>query len=251
MFLDQRTPHTLFEKIKEQILDTLFPLYCLGCAKKGDWLCDTCLGKLPVRLEQHCPLCLRHVTPFGQVCFSCRDTHAPALDGLFVASAYHYHASPLPHAIHTFKYRFIPDLSVPLGNFLTSTLEKSALPLPDALVPVPLHPRRLRFRGFNQSALLAQTLATTLTPGLELPVLSDTLIRTRYTKPQMKTDSREERLTNLKNAFALTEGKGETIEGKSLWLVDDVATTGTTLEECARVLKSHGAKSVFGVVLAR
>lgn len=235
--------------MQEQLLDTLFPLYCLGCEKKGAWLCSVCLGQLPIHLEQRCSFCLRHITPYGQVCFSCRDTAAPALDGTFVASP--YHGSLLPHAIHTFKYRFIPGLAIPLGTLLASAIEKSSLPLPDLILPVPLHRRRLRFRGFNQSELLARTLAESLTPGLGIPVLTDVLLRTRFTKPQMKTESREERLANLKNAFALTEGKKEYITGKSIWLIDDVATTGTTLEECARVLKQHGAQTVFGVVLAR
>ena len=238
-----------FEAAKKQVLDTLFPMYCLGCQAKGTFVCDVCLGQLPIRLEQHCPACLRHITPYGQVCFSCRDTIAPALDGLFVAS--YYHDSILPHVIHTFKYRFIPEIALPLGRFLVSTLEKSALPLPDIIVPVPLHPRRLRFRGFNQSALLAEELAKQLTPGLDIPVLTNGIVRTRYTKPQMKTDSREERLANLKNAFALSPEQNPVLTGKSVWLIDDVATTGTTLEECARVLKQAGAINVFGIVLAR
>ncbi len=130
-------------------------------------------------------------------------------------------------------------------------LLQSTLPLPDAIIPVPLHRRRLRFRGFNQSELLAQILSQTLTPGLDVPLYTEVLIRTRFTKPQMKTDSREERLSNLKNAFAIQETSTPILKGKSLWLIDDVATTGTTLEECATVLKQHGATAVFGIVLAR
>lgn len=84
-----------------------------------------------------------------------------------------------------------------------------------------------------------------------LPVLQDHLIRTRFTKPQMKTSSREERLSNLKNAFTISETSATAIHGKTVWLIDDIATTGTTLEECARALKAAGAKSVFGIVLAR
>lgn len=233
----------------QQILDTLFPLRCIGCKKKGAWICAHCLHQIPSRLEQHCPACLRHITPFGQICFSCRDMKASALDGLFVAS--YYRNTLLPHAIHTYKYRFIPDISIPLSSFLQEKLEKTSLPLPDAIIPVPLHQRRLRFRGFNQSELLAQELSKNLTPGLEISLLTDILLRTRYTKPQMKTDSREERLANLKNAFTIAKEKTAALEGKSLWLIDDVATTGSTLEECAVVLKDHGARSIFGIVLAR
>lgn len=231
------------------LLDTLFPLSCLGCHQKNRWLCDTCLGAIPLRTEQHCPACLVRITPSGQVCPSCRDTTSPALDGIFVAS--HYRTSLLPHAIHTWKYRFIPDMAIPLARLLTSALEKNALPLPDSILPVPLHSRRLRFRGFNQSELLARELSRSLTPGLELTVRYDVLLRTRYTKPQMKTDSREERLENLKDAFALASGTETLIKEQYIWLVDDVATTGTTIEECARILKHAGAKCVFGIVLAR
>jgi ComF family protein len=238
-----------FKKAGVFTLDLLFPLRCLGCRRTGAWICTTCFDHIPRRLEQRCPTCLRRITPAGQLCFQCRDTTSSALDGLFVAS--YYQNSLLPHAIHTFKYRFIPDLALPLGTLLAKTLEHSTVLLPDAIIPVPLHRRRLRFRGFNQSELLARTLAQTLTPELEYPVLIDVLLRTRHTKPQMKTSTRAERLTNLKDAFALGEDKQTTIAGKSLWLIDDVATTGTTLTECATILKRHGATSVFGIVLAR
>jgi len=247
--LNYETFSSFFQRAGKDILDTLFPLRCLGCRTKGAWICQACEHRIMLRTEQYCPACLRHITPTGEVCFSCRDKKRPALDGIFVAS---YYKEPLfAHALHTYKYRFIPQLSVPFGNILKNALEKSPLRLPDMILPVPLHKKRLRFRGFNQSLLLAQELSTNLTPGLDIPLRNDILVRTRYTKPQMKTASREERLMNLKNAFALAEGKEEAIRGKYLWLIDDVATTGTTLEECAALLKKHGAKSVFGIVLAR
>lgn len=230
-------------------LDILFPLRCLGCSKKGAWICTVCLSQIPFRLEQHCPTCLKRVTRDGRVCFECQDTTKRALDGIFVAS--YYRDTLLPHAIHTYKYRFIPGLSQPLGSFLIRALVQSALPLPDVIIPVPLHQRRLRFRGFNQSELLAQILSQSLTPGLDIPLFTDVLLRSRATKPQMKTTSREERLGNLKQAFILQEHTNHTIKGKSVWLIDDVTTTGTTLEECAIVLKEHGASTVFGIVLAR
>ena len=259
MFINQTAFTSIFRDIGRYIADTLFPIRCLGCEKKGAWICVQCSLLVPRRLEQHCSECFRRVTPSGEVCFGClprvslkresgRDTAIPALDGVFVASSYRDFL--IPHAIHTFKYRFIPDLAMPLANILQNALEKSLLPLPDAIIAVPLHPRRLRFRGFNQSELLARSLSQTITPGLELPLLTDTLLRTRFTRPQMKTDSREERLTNLKNAFAIATGKELAIRGASLWLIDDVTTTGATLKECAAVLKKNGAKSVFGIVLA-
>lgn len=249
MHLNHETFSSFLQGVEKQILDTLFPLRCLGCRTKGAWICSVCEHQIMLRTEQYCPVCLRHITPTGEVCFSCRDKRKPALDGIFVAS---YYKEPLfAHALHTYKYRFIPHLSVPFGNILKNALEKSPLRLPDLLIPVPLHKKRLRFRGFNQSELIARELSSSLTPGLEIPLSNDILLRIRYTKPQMKTTSREERLMNLKGAFALAAGKEALIRGKYLWLIDDVATTGTTLEECATLLKRHGAKAVFGIVLAR
>lgn len=125
------------------------------------------------------------------------------------------------------------------------------LALPDLVIPVPLHPRRQRFRGFNQAEMLAEKLMTLLLPGSPIPVRSDLLRRTRFTKPQMKTDSKPERLTNLSQAFAVPLEVAGPLVGKTVWLVDDVATTGTTLDECAKTLKNAGVKGVWGMVIAR
>lgn len=238
-----------WEKIRIGILDTVFPLYCLGCDKKGQWLCTSCRSDIPRRIHQSCPLCLKHFTPYGQACFECQDKNDSLLDGIFAAS---YYKSPLlKYVIHSFKYRFLSELSFPLGELLIEGLRKSDIALPEIIIPVPLHKRRLRYRGFNQSALLADHISQTLIPALTLPLVNDLLIRHRYTTPQMKTESKEERIKNLKNAFEIDASGRNVLKGKDVWLIDDVATTGTTLEECASVLKRNGAKSVFGIVLAR
>lgn len=248
MFLKPaRTTHPFFHSLGAALLDTLFPIRCLRCHRHGEWICADCREALPLRLDHLCPVCHRRPTPYGQTCFECAGKHA--LDGVFAASTY---ASPLlSHAIHTYKYGFVSDLARPLALFLASALRRFDLPLPDTIVPVPLHPRRLRFRGFNQSELLAVALAETLVPVLDIPILSDALVRTRFTRPQVKTESREERLANLQHAFAVVPGQEGTVCGRSVWLIDDISTTGATLEECARALKQAGAASVFGIVLAR
>lgn len=234
-------------KLWDSCLDTFFPLFCLGCGAYGAYLCDHCLESFPPRLKQRCPTCVRKTTPRGEVCFDCVGKNA--LDGLFAGSVYRF---PLvSHTIHTFKYQFIPTLAQPLGNWLAEKIQESGLLLPDYIIPVPLHQRRLRFRGFNQSLLIAEALTDALTPGLDDMVLKDILLRTRFTKPQMKTQSREERQGNLTGAFTIAPERISLLQGKSIWLIDDVSTTGTTLEECAIVLKKAGAKSVFGIVLAR
>lgn len=237
----------MLKKIGVGVLDTLFPIRCFGCDDPKEYFCQTCLNIFPRRLRQRCPTCLKATTPRGEVCSSCFGIHS--LDGLFAASLYR---SPIVSAsIHIFKYRFIPAFAKPLGNWFAERIAEADVALPDYFIPVPLHPRRLRFRGFNQSALLARTLAGMLTPGFNIPVLENCLLRTRFTKPQIKTQTRKERLVNLKNAFAMTKESIPLIQGKTLWLIDDVATTGTTQEECAKVLKMAGAKKVFGIVLAR
>ncbi|MFZ2300041.1 MAG: ComF family protein [Candidatus Moraniibacteriota bacterium] len=237
----------VLRKISAGVLDTLFPISCLGCGAPREHLCRTCLDIFPRRLRQRCPTCLHATTPRGESCFACSGKNF--LDGLFAASIYRFHL--VSASIHTCKYRFIPAFAQPLGVWLGERIAEIGLPLPDLYIPVPLHPRRLRFRGFNQSELLAKTLADTLAPGLGIPVRTDILRRIRYTRPQMKTHTREERLGNLAGAFALVAANAPLIRGKSVWLIDDVATTGTTLEECAKILKRSGAKNVFGIVLAR
>ncbi|MFA5994800.1 MAG: phosphoribosyltransferase family protein, partial [Parcubacteria group bacterium] len=123
------------------------------------------------------------------------------------------------------------------------------------LVPVPLHPRRLRWRGFNQSALLAEYVGKNLTTGFEIPNHPNLLQRKRYTPPQMKIKKYAQRIANLQQAFSLRKTAAtdmpNSLQGKTILLVDDVATTGTTLFECAKVLKAGGAKKVFAVVIAR
>lgn len=150
--------------------------------------------------------------------------------------------------IHSYKYQFVERLSITLGNLLGRVLEQSALPLPDVLVPVPLHSKRLRYRGFNQSALLAYLLTQEVTSLSAIPV-NNSLERHRFTLPQQKTHSKSERTTNLTGAFVVAPGAE--LKGKKVWLIDDVATTKSTLTECAQVLKNSGVKKVYAVVLAQ
>ncbi len=118
-------------------------------------------------------------------------------------------------------------------------------PLPgEAIVPVPLHPRRLRERGYNQSGLLAKELGR-LT---NLPVIEDSLIRVKEARPQVRASNVKERRRNVANAFICRDEK---VSGKQIILVDDVCTSGATLESCAAALKSKGAIMVWGLTLAR
>ncbi|MDX9912965.1 MAG: phosphoribosyltransferase family protein [Candidatus Moranbacteria bacterium] len=237
--------------IKKFILDTVFPIHCIACNKEGVWFCEKCFNKIIFKIEQRCPICKKVIIPNGETCFSCK--YENDIDGILVSSFYRKKKEKtiVAKLVHYYKYRFVSELSLTLGKILEKSILASTLPLPEILIPVPLHPRRLRWRGFNQAQLLAQYLGKNLTPGLELPVYSDILLRSRYTKPQMEIKNRQKRQVNTQDAFSLNAQKSFQIKDKIIFLVDDIATTGSTLFECAKVLKQAGAKKVYGVVLTR
>jgi ComF family protein len=149
-------------------------------------------------------------------------------------------------AIHELKYARKTHLARSLGPLLASYAARWLGSPADKLLvmPVPLHPRKLRQRGFNQSLLLARHVASRLEADLDYLSLR----RTRFTQPQTSLTS-DERKKNVRRAFGVVEPTG--LKGRAVLLIDDVATTGSTLNECARVLKKAGVKEVYGLVLAR
>lgn len=241
-----------YTKIKTFILDTLFPINCLACGQAGFWFCPDCLKKIPLLNFQVCPQCEKIITTYGQRCLDCKR-YAPVepfhLDALVATT--NYNENKIAKLIHVYKYNFIQDLSAPLGKLLTQSILKSNLPLPDFIIPVPLHPRRLRWRGFNQAELLAEKVSQQLTPGFNLPILNKLLLRKKYTSPQMQIKKYLERKTNIQNSFVCNPIFLETIRNKRILLIDDIATTAATLRECAKILKKSGAQKVFAAVIAR
>jgi len=153
-----------------------------------------------------------------------------------------YFEGPLREAIHQFKYRPCRSLGKPLALWM---LEHVGLDRDiDIVMPVPLHTRRLRQRGFNQALLLAHGVSS----AYNIPLSSDNLARIRYTRPQVEL-SGSDRIANVEGAFALRQP--EYVEGRKVLLVDDVFTTGSTLNECSTVLKEAGALNVSALTLAR
>lgn len=237
----------IIKKTKTFILDTLFPISCVSCNHDGVWLCENCFQKIQLLSFQLCPRCEKLITEDGQLCSFCKKLRPP-LDALIVASR--YKEGNISKLVHLFKYNFVEDLSAPLGKLMVQALLASGLHVPDFIVPVPLHKRRLRWRGFNQAELLANHVSRNLTPGYAIPVFENVLKRIRYTPPQMKIKDYFQRRKNMRDVFSLTAGP-LSIKNKNILLIDDIATTGATLFECARTLKQNGAKFVFAAVIAR
>jgi ComF family protein len=237
-----------YARLKTLLLDILFPIECVGCDQSKTFLCDVCLAAIPIHTNHLCHICKKNTTPHGQVCIDCLGQSS--LDGILVASS--YKNTVLSKTIHLYKYRFIQKLSQPLSRLLVQSIIHSEIPLPDMLCPVPLHPLRLRWRGFNQSELLAQELSVQLLPQLPISLIKG-LTRDRFTLPQKSIRDIKERHDNIRNAFTWIPKPSQqtTLQGKYIWLIDDVATTTETLNECAKILKQNGAKKVFGVVLGR
>lgn len=148
-------------------------------------------------------------------------------------------------ALHAFKFRGRRALATPLADLLVEVME-GRLPggLPDLLVPVPLHPRRKRERGFNQALLLARRVGR----GWRVPVRDDVLVRAVATPSQTELDAMARRV-NVRDAFRLR--RPDLIAGRHVLLVDDILTTGATLSECARCLREGGARVVGVLTVAR
>ncbi len=231
-------------------LHGLLPVKCDGCgtALTDDpvpFFCRTCWAAIRPLSGPACPAC---GLPFASDvaltyspehrCLSCRQD-PPVFTKAWACYAYE---PPLQQAIHLFKYRGKVVLAKALGTLLRQAWPH--LPGIDLLLPVPLHPSRLRDREYNQSLLLADE----LNRDLRLPLVYDNLVRLRATPPQTEL-SRSERLANLRRCFSVLR-PGE-IDGKRVLLIDDVMTTGTTVNECAKALRKAGAAEVFVVTLAR
>ena len=225
-------------KLKGIALDLLFPRWCVGCGKEGDLICHSCRRSLPRIMPPICPKCGKPQFS-GILCPSCIGWQAE-IDG--IRSPFRFDGV-VRQAIHQLKYKNLRALAMPLSELLKDYLATNPVP-GQVLVPVPLHQKRIRERGYNQSSLLAHKLGK----FINLPIVDDCLIRLRPTPPQTKTSTVAERQSNVANAFSCRDHR---LRDKQVLLIDDVSTSGATLDACAVALKAAGAASVWGLVLAR
>jgi competence protein ComFC len=215
-------------------LNLLFPPRCASCKQEGDFLCGNCRGRLKLK-----PIQSRSLYP------SVNDF--PELDGVIYGLDYAENPE-IQAAVKQFKYHFTQDLADYFGKLLSVKLsELSMLKNKEfILIPIPLHKKRLGERGFNQAELIAGAVIRYAGKGT---VLNRLLTRTRYTSQQAKL-KKAERQKNLDGAFEVA-GELSELENKICFLVDDVCTTGSTLESCARALRKKGLGKVYGLVVAR
>lgn len=244
------------KRLSDQILDTIFPPRCAGCSTWNETLfCPPCRSRIKNITSPICACCgapfdiLARVLP-DSLCADCRDNRYHRASFLDQRRAPFRYSGPIRAAIHNFKYRGKTSLATPLAALLAEYSETGSNGLflegIEVIVPVPLHSVRRWRRGYNQSALLAQELGQIA----RIPV-AGLLRRTRHTVPQVELEA-SERAQNVSGAFAVHQRAWPEYSGVGrVLLIDDVSTTGATLEECAGVLKKHGVGKVCAVTLAR
>ena len=212
------------QKALKFIMDTIFPVRWVGCGAYDAYLCGSCLAGVRIK----------------------NDSDIVGAVQVFAAAS--YGDGLVEKTLKMFKYGFVKDLAGPVSDIARTYIDN----LPSGLrifagnpllVPVPLHKRRLNWRGFNQSEVLAEKIAGAY--GLELGL--DILARTKNSKPQADTENRDERLGNVAGVFRC----GGDPKNRNIVLVDDICTTGATINECAKILAAKGAGKIKALVIAR
>ena len=249
------TPLSPFAHRLESLVDWLYPPRCRACAgrihgRDAEYFCSACRSQVQIVAHPLCPICGR---PFpdasgdDHTCGTCL-TREPQFTRARAWACYPHEElekHPLRQVVQKFKYGRKVSLGKPLGRLLAlgcrDFLQGSHF---DLILPVPLHPKRLRWRGFNQSGLLARQVSR----ATGVPMDPFVLLREKETLPQTQL-SEEERRRNVRGAFALNPQRS--VDGKRILLVDDVYTSGATVNECSRTLNRAGAKEVIVLTLAR
>lgn len=231
------------KEIKEFLLDILFPKFCFNCDREGSYLCKDCQSILEISQYRYCLCKEPKRLPRGGKCPRCQSKK---LSGLYFALP--YQNLLVKKLIQKFKYNpFIKELAKPLASLIITHfqfLDNKPNLSNFILIPVPLNEKRLKWRGFNQATEISKELSKIL----EIPLVLNCLLKIKETLPQVKLTA-EARKENVRGTFSCQNQKE--ILGKKILLVDDIYTTGSTMEEAARVLKKSGAREIWGLVVAR
>ena len=233
------------QNITKLFIDLLFPPkpYCLLCDNKltgiESIVCEDCKNEISPLTEPLCIKCGRPLEKRESFCHDCQREHHAFVQ----ARSYGHYEATLKKLIHEFKYRGKQELAEVLGNMMFYVLKQLSWPEFDYLVPLPLHVKRQRERGFNQAYLLTKVLSR----ESKIPIFQG-LTRVKPTQHQTLLD-KSFRKKNLEGAFRIVENRK--IHGKIVLLVDDVYTTGATAGECSKCLLEAGAKAVYVLTCAR
>lgn len=223
----------------QALADLVYPQRCISCRRLGTLFCPACRTDVPHVGDAICVRCGLPMTE-RSICTSCRYLPPGPLRGM---RGVVFFAGPMIPAIYGLKYEGIPALAKPLAGYLIHYLEAHPVAF-DCLVPAPLHPARQAERGYNQSELLARETSA----ACGIPLRTDLIQRIRHTPPQVHLN-REERQENMRDAFA--PRADVRLQGETVLLLDDVCTTGATLQASAEALKAAGAGDIWALTVAR
>lgn len=235
----------IIDKLKTSqnwFLDLLFPKKCLGCGQEGEWLCADCKLELRVNQTDCCPIC-QHSSFAGRVCGNC--SNQSSLNGLWVLADYKNEL--IQKMIWRIKYDFIIELTDYFNELIVQYFSRGFnWESGFLLAPVPLHRRRFLRRGFNQAELICQAIQKVF----DSEIAGALLKRTIHRQPQVNLPAHQRR-ENVKDNFVINQKVSAFYLDRKIILVDDVYTTGATMQECAKVLKEGGFQEVWGLVVAR
>jgi len=238
-----------YPKLAAAIYNVLFPARCVSCARRTGSsdrytvLCDACRERIPRSSFVRCPECLRRATALRPQCH-------PA-SGFLLFSASDFSSLPVRALIHALKYSGVHDASEPLGDLLQEQLTEALTelgvgPAQFLLLPAPLRALRERRRGFNQAERLTKALVAK-NPGM-FALLPEALVKTRDTASQTECADRKTRQKNVAGSFALNGA--ERLRGANVIIVDDVFTSGATMHEMVRAVRTAQPRLIIGAVVA-
>ena len=221
-----------------KFLDYVFPPRCAGCGFDGERFCPECSQHVQLIAGPVCDKCGEPTTYLQHNIQDCIDS----FQNLKWIRSYSHYQPPLSLALQKLKYHRDIGIAEVLAQYLVELYNKNKVDI-DMVIPVPLSPIRLHERGYNQSFLLALPFSMMVNK----PINKQSLRRVKETRSQVGLD-RHERYVNVSEAFS---ADSSVVSGKNILLIDDVTTTGSTLEACAAALKVAGAMDIVGLTLAR